>query len=317
MPLHKTLVLVNNFILNTSSFLNEFAEACESKISVVSSKINQIEIVLAVLEAKLNSIPGLDTVGVAAPPAELPSVNTSTSVPASSSDSVLPVVPPAAAATEIQTTGSEFVAIKDDPRYAPFFKMLRVGVPLPVVEGKVKAAGLNPALLSDPEASAPLENVAPKNVQKPVSRIIFDKFDVDNSGDISVNELQKMCLEFGVWLSGPALTVAMRTIDHNGDGQISYAEFLDWYKKTPGFSSLALDDVTLKRRQSLANVFQQFDTDNSGALSREEFVGLHQQLRNIGITDKPVETVIADIDSDMDGLIQFNELVAWLDRQQQ
>ena len=38
-------------------------------------------------------------------------------------------------------------AFKDDPSYAPFFRMLKVGVPPDAVRLKVAAAGLNPAAI--------------------------------------------------------------------------------------------------------------------------------------------------------------------------
>ena len=57
LPIHSTLMLINNFVINTTSFLNQFSETIEKKISSVSSKVTELEIMLAVLEAKLNSVP--------------------------------------------------------------------------------------------------------------------------------------------------------------------------------------------------------------------------------------------------------------------
>ena len=46
--------------------------------------------------------------------------------------------------------------IKDDPRYAKYFKMVNFGVPKPVVTMKFQQeTGLDPALLDTPEAAAP------------------------------------------------------------------------------------------------------------------------------------------------------------------
>eukprot|EP00617_Octactis_speculum_P000173 CAMPEP_0185789354 /NCGR_PEP_ID=MMETSP1174-20130828/150598_1 /TAXON_ID=35687 /ORGANISM="Dictyocha speculum, Strain CCMP1381" /LENGTH=146 /DNA_ID=CAMNT_0028483443 /DNA_START=165 /DNA_END=602 /DNA_ORIENTATION=- len=39
------------------------------------------------------------------------------------------------------------VKLKDDPDYAPFFKMLRVGLPLPMIQSKVRALNLDPNVL--------------------------------------------------------------------------------------------------------------------------------------------------------------------------
>jgi len=161
-PMALTLILINNFMISTTNFVNSFSETVEKKISNISSKVTELEILLAVLEAKLNSIPGLEFSSGDLPPT---ASSSSSSAPATSalpgalpSSSTAPAqAAPAAAAAAApppppQQAG---IAAKDHPSYAPFFKMLRVGVPQPVVTGKVAAAGLNPDILADPEAIIP------------------------------------------------------------------------------------------------------------------------------------------------------------------
>jgi hypothetical protein len=68
-PVSTTVAMVNNFVLNTSSFLNRcaflplqlsnfqsFSYLCEEKLMDVSRHIQQLEITLALFEAKLASI---------------------------------------------------------------------------------------------------------------------------------------------------------------------------------------------------------------------------------------------------------------------
>ena len=55
--LPKTLMLVNNFILVTTEFLNNLSEMCDRKLAKVSTKIGQLEVLASVLETKLDSIP--------------------------------------------------------------------------------------------------------------------------------------------------------------------------------------------------------------------------------------------------------------------
>src|SRR5256885_1552207 len=76
-PYRKTVSLVNNFVINTSEFLNKFSYLCEQKLSKVTSEIERLEITMNILEAKLASIPGLEGAVPAAPSAaqeELPSM---------------------------------------------------------------------------------------------------------------------------------------------------------------------------------------------------------------------------------------------------
>lgn len=58
-PMAKSLLLVNNFVANTTRFLNHFAFECEERLGRVSGNLTRVEILLAILEAKLNSIPDL------------------------------------------------------------------------------------------------------------------------------------------------------------------------------------------------------------------------------------------------------------------
>jgi len=149
--IQKTLLLVNNFVVSSISFLNSFSESCEKKISTVSSKVTELEILLAVLEAKLNSISNIDS--NSSTPENIPNVPSSNSSkppppPPQGNKTNLAELPP----TESTSLVAEgMVMAKDHPDYAPFFKMLKVGVPLPVVSNKALAAGLDPALLENPE----------------------------------------------------------------------------------------------------------------------------------------------------------------------
>lgn len=58
-PPAKTLLLVTNFVANTTRFLNHFAGDCEARLAQVSAGLTRVEILLAILEAKLDSIPDL------------------------------------------------------------------------------------------------------------------------------------------------------------------------------------------------------------------------------------------------------------------
>ena len=65
---HKiTLSFINNFVVNTTHFLNKFGVTCEQKLKDVDTKIKGLEVTLNLLEAKLNSIEGLENVHVNEP----------------------------------------------------------------------------------------------------------------------------------------------------------------------------------------------------------------------------------------------------------
>lgn len=55
--------------------------------------------------------------------------------------------------------GKEKVAIKDHPKYSKFFQMMKVGVPLDSIKGKMVAEGLDPKILEkDPNELIPLQD---------------------------------------------------------------------------------------------------------------------------------------------------------------
>lgn len=193
-----------------------------------------------------------------------------------------------------------------------------------MVSAKVSAAGLDPSVLENPDAMISSGSggggggggamvVAGAGSSQPLSRAIFNKYDPGGSGHISTGQFQAMALDFGVFLTGNALTIAVKMIDHDGNGTIEYEEFLNWYKQS-SFSSLSLDDETLQRRSSAAKLFRKYDDDNSGIIDVEEFKGLYAELKMQNLTDHSCEKAMEDMDSDGDGKIEFNEFVGWLDR---
>jgi len=66
--------------------------------------------------------------------------------------------------------------VKDDPRYARYFKMIGFGVPLAQVKQKMMFEGINPDVLDNPDAPADSTIVASS---KPA------EMDGDDSGDSS------------------------------------------------------------------------------------------------------------------------------------
>lgn len=158
MPIQKTILLLNNFVANTTSFFNAFSETVEKKISSVSNKITELETLLAVLEAKLNSIPDLNGSAAveqvsgatgatgAAGATEPVHVPTSTVHESHVEQTIaVPSEPVVAAPVD-----SSKVPVSEHPDYLPFFRLLKVGVPPFVVQAKVTAAGLDASMIDTP-----------------------------------------------------------------------------------------------------------------------------------------------------------------------
>lgn len=172
----RTLAFLNNWTMNTVSFLNQFSSVCESKLAAVDSRLQRTEDALSILEAKLSSIPGLEDVKAtpsAVAPSQLsveadsPAAEGSTTTAAAAKGaagdgSTAAVAGATVAETEAKEAYSEQAAtetsrppISSDPRYSSYFKMVSVGVPAQAVKLKMASQGLDPALLDDPLAPAP------------------------------------------------------------------------------------------------------------------------------------------------------------------
>ncbi|KAL3883476.1 hypothetical protein ACJMK2_029735 [Sinanodonta woodiana] len=156
----RIIAFLNHFITHSASFLNRFSCVCEEKLEHLSSRLQQLEITMNILEAKLASIPGLE--GVTAPSSSSAPVVVSSSTSSSTAPQSGPPPPPPASPvpTQIEKPAQEKVEtpqnpVSKDPRYMRFFKMLQVGVPETAVKLKMSAEGLDPNLLNNPDAPAP------------------------------------------------------------------------------------------------------------------------------------------------------------------
>eukprot|EP00008_Paramoeba_atlantica_P006108 CAMPEP_0201485964 /NCGR_PEP_ID=MMETSP0151_2-20130828/10027_1 /ASSEMBLY_ACC=CAM_ASM_000257 /TAXON_ID=200890 /ORGANISM="Paramoeba atlantica, Strain 621/1 / CCAP 1560/9" /LENGTH=203 /DNA_ID=CAMNT_0047870319 /DNA_START=146 /DNA_END=757 /DNA_ORIENTATION=+ len=149
---------------------------------------------------------------------------------------------------------------------------------------------------------------------KPLSKIMFEKYDKDNSGSIDEHEFRELTQELGYHLNEKQMKWAMSHIDHSGDGNIEYEEFMKWWRKEDRVKHLQLSDEAIFFRAEANLLFKEFDDDNSGALDRAEFKQFYKKLVEKGLTSEEVgeEKALQELDRDGDGEVQFNEFMEWL-----
>lgn len=73
------------------------------------------------------------------------------------------------------------------------------------------------------------EKKQPTAAEIEMLKAAFSKFDKDNSGSISLTELQALSKELGVGMTDADAAQNMKELDKNGDGTLSFAEFSDWW----------------------------------------------------------------------------------------
>jgi WASH complex subunit CCDC53 len=173
LPHRRTLTHVNNFIISTTQFINRFSFLCEEKLSKVSRDIQRLEIVLAMLEAKLRSIPGIENApkpqladaptlvnaGVSSVTYDTP--NTAAATPVIAQPTVATeatTAPPLTAAkttSDLEQVPTEAAApttrYRDDPQYALYFRMLDLKIPIVAVRQKMIMDGLDASVLDHGE----------------------------------------------------------------------------------------------------------------------------------------------------------------------
>lgn len=182
-PVKKTLLIVNQFITQTTRFLNHFSTLAEEKLQKVFHDVNRIETTLVLLESRLHRLEGFDDMaaapvtnsalthgpgaagGGAASAAPAPAAPAAAALPAVAAGGAAAAAPPPEAAAPPPPPpppAPVVVKVKDDPVLAPYFRMLKIGAVPAQVKMKMAAEGrADPSLLDlDPESPSPLQQPA-------------------------------------------------------------------------------------------------------------------------------------------------------------
>jgi len=139
----RTVAFVNSFLVQTINFLNEFASDCDHRLGEIHHNVGQLDHSLQLLEFKLDIAPK-----------EMVSVETME--PQEHVEMVEEAVEGIEEAVEVIEEDVEVVDENEEkvvrselenPAYAKFVRMLKVGVPLPAVKIKMKLEGLDDSLL--------------------------------------------------------------------------------------------------------------------------------------------------------------------------
>ncbi|GLJ55087.1 hypothetical protein SUGI_1182310 [Cryptomeria japonica] len=131
---------------------------------------------------------------------------------------------------------------------------------------------------------------------------VFNKFDANGDGKISVSELGDVMRSLGNDPTDDELRLIMAEADLDGDGFLNLPEFMAL--NTEGVDSVA-------RLRDLANAFNMFDMDGSGFISAAE---LHVVLGKLGESCSLDECrrMIGRVDADGDGQVSYNEFLAMM-----
>ncbi|CAI9771782.1 unnamed protein product [Fraxinus pennsylvanica] len=129
---------------------------------------------------------------------------------------------------------------------------------------------------------------------------MFKSMDTDNNGTITYEELKAGLPKLGTKLSESEVRQLMDAADVDGNGTIDYIEFIT--------ATMHMNRVD--KEDHLFKAFEYFDKDKSGYITVEE---LEHALKEYNMGDaKTIKEIIAEVDTDHDGKINYDEFVAMM-----
>jgi Ca2+-binding EF-hand superfamily protein len=161
-------------------------------------------------------------------------------------------------------------------------------------------------------------------------RRLFSRFDKDNSGKLSRQEMKRVFNELGVKSSDAEIQELIFGLDKSNDGLCSYEEFIriafpssnvDSAAGSSGIGSTSSLVTLLTERlkemirlasgseRELRALFSKFDTQNTGRITRNKF---QRAFANMGLSApaKEVQQLIDSMDTNGDGMVSYGEFVS-------
>jgi len=149
----------------------------------------------------------------------------------------------------------------------------------------------------------------------PLSKIVFDKYDANKTGSISVSEFGHMCMELGTELTPEQLETAVRVMDKDGNGTIEYDEFLPWWQKEERMREVKRTEEELVFLHDAFEKFVSFDKDSNGTIDRQEFNDMHEYLVSEGYAHHDPDTDWEEMNPEHYETISFSLYSAFIQKQ--
>jgi len=135
-------------------------------------------------------------------------------------------------------------------------------------------------------------------------RDVFEIFDMDNSGNVDVHELNGLMQALGISLDDGEKGCMMKEFDRDNSGSISFDEF--WFYMQRRSSDMDATAI-------VADVFAMMDQDGSGSVTTGEFIDVMEKL-GTNLSKREIQDLVKEIDSGGDNEISLKEFAAVLDK---
>ncbi|KAL3859433.1 hypothetical protein ACJMK2_009654 [Sinanodonta woodiana] len=133
----------------------------------------------------------------------------------------------------------------------------------------------------------------------------FSLFDKDGDGSITTDELGTVMRNLGQFPSEEELKQMLKEIDIDGDGTFSFEEFVQVMANMGGISEQSEED----EERELREAFRVFDKTGCGYICASDVRAILQCMGE-DLTEEEIDEMIAEVDIDGDGRIDFNEFIA-------
>lgn len=150
----------------------------------------------------------------------------------------------------------------------------------------------------------------------------FKKFDKDNSGYVTTQEIHSLLTSLGYSFSLSQISRLVSTVDKNNDGRLTFEEFKRLLTdsterkstvsvlETSNTSEEAVEAVVVQQetphRNVLRKIFDSIDTDASGFINSKEFINIFEKM-DLQVTENQFRELLANADIDNDRNIDFDE----------
>ncbi|KAE9607852.1 hypothetical protein Lal_00040098 [Lupinus albus] len=135
---------------------------------------------------------------------------------------------------------------------------------------------------------------------------IFNRFDMDSDGSLTHLELAALLRSLGIKPRGDELHALLSNMDNNGNGYIEFDELV--HAIMPN-----MNDNVLINQEQLLEVFRSFDRDGNGYITAKELAGSMAKMGH-PLTYHELSTMMAEADSNSDGVISFDEFATIMAR---
>lgn len=128
---------------------------------------------------------------------------------------------------------------------------------------------------------------------------IFDRFDMDKDGSLTLLELAALLRSLGLKPTGDQIHSISTSMDANGNGSIEFDELVELMLSE-------MNEQVVFNQDQLMKVFKAFDRDGNGVISAAELAG---QMAKMGqpLTYHELTEMMQEADVNSDGVISFNE----------